>query len=117
MYGCNERFGMGECRVSEEAEMQGVALEGLRSVSGEVYDLAVRVIGDENVSPLVCHCAYLAASEMAWFLREEGGGSGSGEGREGLRVVVALLKRVGERWGVAGEFWTWRVWGEAGAMC
>jgi len=54
---------------------------------------------------------------MAWFLREEGGGSGSGEGREGLRVVVALLKRVGERWGVAGEFWTWRVWGEAGAMC
>lgn len=97
-YGCNEHFEVSEERVSEETEMQSASLAGLREVSHSVYGLASAQLGVETVSPLLCHCLYLAASELAWFLREGVSGEVAC-----LGVVVGLLRRVGERWGVAGE--------------
>jgi hypothetical protein len=80
--------------------MQSASLAGLREVSHSVYELAGAQLGVETVSPLLCHCLYLAASELAWFLRE----GGSGEGVASLSVVVGLLRHIGKSWRVAGEF-------------
>ena len=107
IYACNEHDSATEPRIPEETEMQTTSINGLAEVSRGIYQIAQRLsdvlaTGDNNVLSkclLVSHCLYQAASELAWFIREEK----VMENVAPLRVIIDILKSIEKRWGVASK--------------
>ncbi len=88
--------------------MQLQAIEGLRSVSASIQDLALRIEAHlqqderamERIGPFVLDAFYCGASNFAWDVRE----SGNGAAEEGLESIRRCLQRFTGRWRVAGEY-------------
>lgn len=107
MYACNDATDHNRLRIAEETTMQRASLQGIKDVLVAVFALAQRIEGMRSasnadlfdISPMICHCLADAASECAWFVREEDNVASV----EMLRVIVVCLQRLEKRWRVAGE--------------
>jgi hypothetical protein len=97
MYGCNniERPAAREF-VAEETEMQSFVLERTKSLALEtVPNLARNISG----GPLIARALYVAATECAWFIREDD----ESAMYVALWTLIGRLRYMGERWAVAGK--------------
>jgi hypothetical protein len=119
MYACNEHYPVSEARLAEETDMQNSSISGLKEVTQSVAQLAQHVYAAArtaesvlSTSLLVTHCLYQAATEFAWFIREDNGA----EEVVCLKSVVQLLKAIGKRWRVAGEYYKDCYVGEFGLL-
>lgn len=111
MYGCNgpDLYDESQERLPQEAELQSVALAGIRDIVGRVAPAVAREVmvsaverggdGLDRVSPLVIGLLYDATTQCRWFVKE--GVGGDMEGAQG--VITAALEAMGRRWTVAGE--------------
>lgn len=111
-YACNEPSQPpGRMRVAEEVEAQAVSLDGIQFVvSKRIATLARCIAQDEDGatevdkhsishSPLLAACLYHAATECAWFVKEDQHGEAM---LEALRNIIAALKVLADTWGAAG---------------
>ena len=81
LYACNEFHPkVTDIGIAEEVAMQQTSLDGINTVLEDVSHVSEHVLnvptlyGDEAVSrlsPLLCHCIYLAVSECNWLCQEE----------------------------------------------
>ena len=105
MYACNDFFieRCGEPRIGRETEIQKLSITGLENLTENMYELAGRLqvvlkISMNSVSPLASHCLFLALSECAWYVREDGD--------DKMRMVLNLMMEVMDvlkmRWKVCG---------------
>ena len=90
-YGCNEENGItGREHIALETEMQSISLDGIKILASSVVS---RIAQAESRCPLVAQCLYHAATECAWFIREDN----EPEMREALRHIVQGLGHLGEQ--------------------
>ena len=107
MYACNEHYSDVGPRIPEETEMQQISINGLKEVTLDIYQLSRQILAASTTmnnlllskSFLLCHCLYQAATEFAWFVREDK----TIEQVTCLRSVVELLGAIKSRWRVAGR--------------
>lgn len=121
-YGCNDPSAASAAgRIPQETEMQRVSLEGIKAIAGVTAPAVARaVVGrsyddddtmdgedveiededeDGAVSPFVAQFLYHAATECAWFIREDH----EPHMCEALRVILLALEAVSRRCGVGCE--------------
>jgi hypothetical protein len=119
-YGCNDPSAASPAeRIPQETEMQRVSLEGIKAIAGVTAPAVARaVVGrsyedddtmdggdaevedeDGAVSPFVAQFLYHAATECAWFIREDH----EPHMCEALRVVLLALEAISRRCGVGCE--------------
>ena len=111
MYACNEDHDGDP--IGLEEELQRASLEGIKETTERVYELSKRIKLSMlekalPAGPLVIHCLYYAASECAWFFRED----------HVLRMqmafqdIVDVLRLLQRRWQVAGEINLSSMWSQ-----
>ncbi|CAM1502637.1 Fc.00g074130.m01.CDS01 [Cosmosporella sp. VM-42] len=97
-YGCNEIKGIVEREpIALETEMQSISLEGITFLTYFVARLAHMY---RFQCPLFAQCYYYAATECAWFIKEDH----EPAMLESLRYLVDDLERLGEQWAVGAEY-------------
>ncbi len=103
MYGCNEpdENASQQSRLPEDTEMQQVALDGTREIILFRMPLLSQtlIMRTDLASPLICYSLYHAASECAWFLKEDR----TDEIITVMKTYIDLLMALEKRWKVAGE--------------
>ncbi|KAJ2975860.1 hypothetical protein NQ176_g5280 [Zarea fungicola] len=110
-YACNvPNQPAGSLRVAEEAEAQAVSLHGIQVLATErisalarsiVTDFAMR--GEDQVAshnPILGKCFYHAATECAWFVKEDENGEAM---LAALKSIIGALRVLETEWGVAGK--------------
>jgi hypothetical protein len=97
MYGCNniERPAARES-VAEETEMQSFVLGKTKSLALETVPNLAKITSG---GPLIARCLYVAATECAWFIREDD----EAAMYVALWTILGRLRYMGERWSVAGN--------------
>lgn len=88
-------------------DLQQAALEGMKEMSLEVHQLGTEIEqfvtssmqGVSRLSPLVLNCLYFAASNFAWFVRE----NGNEEGMQCLNDLRRVLDTFRPTWEISGE--------------
>ena len=97
LYGCPEAPGAASReRLSLEAEMQLLSIEGLRTLASSTVPRLTRLPSE---CPLLARCFYVSANACAWFIREDH----EPEMQGSLGHIVSGLQRLGKRWTVAGK--------------
>ena len=111
MYGCNEPDIRSSAeRLKREVEMQRASIQGVMDLAANRIPQMAQTIIDilasashssrgRNISPVVAHCLYHAATECGWFIRE---GCGP-EMTTGLAVIVSAIDQLKTSWAVSGE--------------
>jgi hypothetical protein len=103
MYGCNEpdQHSNHEERLPEDTEMQQISLNGIREIIVSQMALVSRTLlmRSDLANPMVCYSLYHAASECAWFIRE----NETHEMVFTMQGYVELLTAVAKRWRVGCE--------------
>lgn len=111
MYGCNELDVRSDPeRMRREVEMQRESVKGVMDVSSRrAPQMAQKIIEllsrgsvssrGRDISPIVVHTLYYAATECGWFISE---GCGP-EMRAGLAVIMSALDQLKTTWSVAGK--------------
>ncbi|KAM0255516.1 hypothetical protein ACHAQJ_005663 [Trichoderma viride] len=98
LYGCNEPLALVEqSRIAMETEMQRASLEGIKSISFTVLPTIARANID---CPLITQCLYHAATECAWFVREDH----EPQMYRALDDLIRELKSMGDNWNIATEY-------------
>ncbi|RFU72569.1 zniicys6 transcriptional activator [Trichoderma arundinaceum] len=98
LYGCNEPLVLAEqSRIAMETEMQSASLNGIKSISFTVMPAIARANID---CPLIAQCLYHAATECAWFIREDH----EPQMYSALEDILKELKSIGENWQIATEY-------------
>ncbi|KAF4963758.1 hypothetical protein FSARC_8241 [Fusarium sarcochroum] len=98
LYACNEPLNLAmDGPIALATEMQKVGLEGIRELA---LSTAPRVAKEKMASPFVARFLYHAATECAWFIKED---------REqamvhALKVIVDRLHDSLLEWSVAGHY-------------
>lgn len=107
-YGCNEPSSSSNgMRSSVGVELQQVSLDGIKSLSSQtvpamakqVYIMADSAPTRPIYSSALAYCLYRAATECAWFIKEEGGA----EMASALVELVAALRALQGQWPVCGK--------------
>lgn len=123
-YGCNDPSAASPAeRIPQETEMQRVSLEGIKAIAGVTAPAVARAVvsrsydhedddtmdggdleieeedEDGAVSPFVAQFLYHAATECAWFIREDH----EPHMCEALKVVLLALEAISRRCGVGCE--------------
>ncbi|KAK1756571.1 hypothetical protein QBC47DRAFT_380178 [Echria macrotheca] len=99
-------------KLRRQVEMQRASVKGVMDLSANRVPRIANIIIEllavgtaetrgRNVSPIVCHTLYHAATECAWFIRE---GCGP-EMTAGLNVVVSALDQLKGSWDVAEHYY------------
>ncbi|KAM5383489.1 hypothetical protein ACJZ2D_002182 [Fusarium nematophilum] len=97
-YACNEPLGLTtNGPVALETEMQKASLEGIRAITSIT---AHAIAQDSSGCPFVARFLYHAATECAWFIKEDH----EQVMYDALEEIVGGLRRIGERWAVAGQY-------------
>ncbi|KAE8450385.1 hypothetical protein EG329_006459 [Mollisiaceae sp. DMI_Dod_QoI] len=104
MYGCNEpdeNLGQ-QSRLPEDTEMQQVALDGIREVILFRMSLLSQTLmmRTDLGSPLICYSLYHAASECAWFIKE----NQTDEIITMMKTYIDHLMAIEKRWKVAALY-------------
>lgn len=107
-YACNEPNAViSRGRVALEVEMQQLSLEGIKEIASKTLpDMARAVVSTANdgfqssYSPIMAGCLYHAATECAWFVREDG----DADMVTGLESIVSALQVLRLEWSVCGKF-------------
>lgn len=110
LYACNEPDGtVSRERIAQETEMQRISIEGIKAVTTQAAPQISRGLqricaspaGGENgarPSPLVFPALYHAATECAWFIKEDDEQSMY----QALRDIVHGMQTLGSFWAVGG---------------
>ena len=106
-YACTESNG--GRYTAEEAEMQTIAIAGLKTTAEEVlcFSQRLQICIDENMaasSPLVIDCLYQAAATYTWLLYEKG----NPDILTSLKSLTECLRMLDVRWKLAGKC-LWRL--------
>jgi hypothetical protein len=103
MYGCNEpdRPSSHEDRLPEDTDMQRISLDGIREIIVSRMALVSQALmmRTDLANPMVCYSLYHAASECAWFIKE----NDTLEMISTMQSYVELLRAVAKRWKVGCE--------------
>lgn len=89
----------------EETEMQAISIPGMKDTAMRILEFSrtVQELMDRNffaISPLMADCLYTAAATLQWQVHE----TGSEEAIQGYNVLKDVLREMGKRWAVAGEY-------------
>ncbi|KAI8629748.1 hypothetical protein F5Y19DRAFT_484670 [Xylariaceae sp. FL1651] len=112
-YACNERLCTDHGRLSEEAKIQRLSLDGIVEVARATHQLVRRILDDiatlkDNedrqgypaTSPLICACLFAAAQEAEWWILEHE----DMEAVTWLKDIAELLAVMEKRWHIAGVY-------------
>lgn len=107
-YACNEPGqALPTERLAEEVEMQQISLAGIRELAAKrMPQMAREIISDNQQqsaalsnSPVLVGCLYHAATECAWFIKE----NDDVEMVDGLESIVQALRVLRPEWGVCSK--------------
>jgi hypothetical protein len=107
-YACNEPGQVLPTeRLAEEVEMQQISLSGIRELATKTIPLMARKMISDNQqqsaalsnSPVLAGCLYHAATECAWFIKE----NDEVEMVDGLESIVQALRVLRSEWSVCGK--------------
>jgi hypothetical protein len=107
-YACNEPGqALPTERLAEEVEMQQISLSGIRELATKTIPLMARKMISDNQqqsaalsnSPVLAGCLYHAATECAWFIKE----NDEVEMVDGLESIVQALRVLRPEWSVCGK--------------
>lgn len=91
----------------EASEMQGQAIEGLKTVSSTIVNFVDHINGNtplsqelDRTSPIIMDALYSAAANYAWMVRE----SGDGVYQNALDAIRMCLTKLGTRWRNAAHY-------------
>ncbi|KAF1808080.1 hypothetical protein P152DRAFT_469187 [Eremomyces bilateralis CBS 781.70] len=96
LYGCNEPTGS-TVREPLALEMQNICLRGIKDLA---VSTAPKIAKIDTACPFTAPCLYHAATECAWFIREDH----DPKMYEALREIVKGLQCLEIRWRLAGEY-------------
>ncbi|KAF5707746.1 Zn(II)Cys6 transcriptional activator [Fusarium mundagurra] len=108
-YACNEpSFSMARERLAAEVEMQQVSLASIQAiVSKTIPQMARQIVSASQLqskgprySPILAACLYHAATECAWFVRE----NNDVEMVAGLEAITHALQVLKSEWSVCDEY-------------
>jgi hypothetical protein len=94
-------------RLAAEVEMQQISLTGIRELAAKTIPLVAREMMSDNQqqsavlsnSPVLAGCLYHAATECAWFIKE----NDEVEMVDGLESIVQALRVLKSEWSVCGK--------------
>ncbi len=107
-YACNEPgSSTNALRTSLEVELQQISLEGIMSLSSKIVPAMARRLSTESkltlnqpcYPPVLAHCLYHAATECAWFIKEDG----DPQMVTALEDIVTTLRMMQHQWHVCGK--------------
>lgn len=106
-YACNEFLGtIARERVAAEVELQRISLAGIREIASKtIPHIAGEILLSQqqplysSCSPLLPVCFYHAATECAWFIKEDE----DTEMAAGLEVIVSALQALKPQWSVCSK--------------
>lgn len=97
-YACNEPLGLStNGPIALETELQKVGLEGIRAIASSTSRLLAR---DTGACPFVARFLYHAATECAWFIKE----NHEQIMYDALEDILNELRSMSEHWGLAKEY-------------
>lgn len=97
-YACNEPLGLStNGPIALETELQKVGLEGIRAIASSTARLAALEMGG---CPLVARFLYHAATECAWFIKE----NHEQIMYDALEDIIGGLRSTSENWGLASKY-------------
>lgn len=107
-YACNEpSFSTARERLAAEVEMQQISLEGIQDIVSKTIPRMARQIVSANRpqskgprhSPILAGCLYHAATECAWFVKE----NNDAEMVAGLDAITQALQALKSEWSVCSK--------------
>ncbi|RKL37238.1 hypothetical protein BFJ72_g7894 [Fusarium proliferatum] len=107
-YACNEpSFSTARERLAAEVEMQQISLEGIQDiVSKTIPRMARQIVSASRQqsmrprhSPILAGCLYHAATECAWFVKE----NNDAEMVAGLDAITQALQALKSEWSVCSK--------------
>ncbi|KAI1026517.1 hypothetical protein LB503_013559 [Fusarium chuoi] len=108
-YACNEpSFSTARETLAAEVEMQQISLEGIQDiVSKTIPQMARQIVSVSQQqskvprhSPILAGCLYHAATECAWFVKE----NNDAEMVAGLDAITQALQALKSEWSVCNEY-------------
>ncbi|UPL00842.1 hypothetical protein LCI18_011776 [Fusarium solani-melongenae] len=97
-YACNEPLGLStNGPIALETELQKVGLEGIRAIASSTARLVAR---DTGGCPFVARFLYHAATECAWFIKE----NHEQVMYDALEDIIGGLRGSSEHWGLASQY-------------
>ncbi|EXK40867.1 hypothetical protein FOMG_07599 [Fusarium oxysporum f. sp. melonis 26406] len=111
-YACNEpSFSTARERLAAEVEMQQISLASIQDiVSKTIPQMARQIVSASQQqskgprhSPILAGCLYHAATECAWFVKE----NNDAEMVAGLEAITHALKVLKSEWSVCNEYLTY----------
>ncbi|VTT62892.1 unnamed protein product [Fusarium fujikuroi] len=107
-YACNEpSFSTARERLAAEVEMQQISLEGIQDIVSKTIPRMARQIVSASQqqskgprhSPILAGCLYHAATECAWFVKE----NNDAEMVAGLDAITQALQALKSEWSVCSK--------------
>lgn len=97
-YACNEPLGLStNGPIALETELQKVGLEGIRAIASSTARLVAR---DTGGCPFVTRFLYHAATECAWFIKE----NHEQIMYDALEAILGGLRSMSEHWRLASKY-------------